>query len=207
MNVLLFLGSPRKKGNTEYLLQAVSKGAEAARGNVELIRLPKLEIHPCIGCGTCEKMGRCIFTDDMDELYEKIAQADRIILGSPIYFYNVTAQTKIFIDRCQALWSKKYILKQPVSPKLNRKGYLVSVSATKGERIFEGARLTSHYTFDAMDCTYADDLLIRGMDKCGAVADNPAALQQAFDFGVRLAGEYIFQNKTLMRLDKDHQIL
>ena len=124
----------------------------------------------------------------MQDLYTKIAEADRIIIGSPIYFYNVTAQTKIFIDRCQALWSRKYILKQHIGRNPDRRGYLISVSATSGERIFEGARLTTRYAFDAMDCSYSKDLLIRGMDKRGAVAANPAALQQAFDFGAALAG-------------------
>jgi len=187
MNTVIFLGSPRKKGNTELLLGKIIQGLEEAGEPCELIRLPDLDIHPCIGCGSCEKTGTCIFKDDMQEMYKKISRADRIIIGSPIYFYNVTAQTKLFIDRCQALWSKKYVLKQPISSIPDRRGYLVSVSATSGERIFEGAGLTARYVFDAMDCSYAGDLLVRGLDKRAAIADRPQELQRAFDFGHDLA--------------------
>jgi len=188
MKALVLLGSPRKKGNTELLLKQIIQGIEQAHGKWELIRLPGLDIHPCIGCGTCEKAGICVFKDDMPDLYEKINQADRIIIGSPIYFYNVTAQTKLFIDRCQALWSRKYVLKQPIGSNPDRRGYLVSVSATKGDRIFEGTKLTAQYAFDAMNCIYAGDLLVRGMDKRGIIADSPDELQRAIDFGINIAG-------------------
>ena len=188
MKALILLGSPRKNGNTELLLKKIIQGIEQAHGECELIRLPGLDIHPCIGCGTCEKKGICVFKDDMQNLYDKISLADRIIIGSPIYFYNVTAQTKVFIDRCQALWSRKYVLKQPIGSNPDRRGYLVSVSATRGERIFEGAKLTVHYAFDAMNCDYAGDLLVRGMDKQGVISDSPDELQRAIDFGIDLAG-------------------
>lgn len=188
MNTVIFLGSPRKKGNTELLLDKIIQGIEQSDETCELIRLPKLEIHPCIGCGSCEKTGTCVFKDDMQDLYEKISRADRIIIGSPIYFYNVTAQTKVFIDRCQALWSKKYVLKQPIGNNPDRRGYLVSVAATRGERVFEGASLTARYVFDAMDCSYAGELVVRGLDKQGAIADRPDELQRAIKFGHDLAG-------------------
>lgn len=187
MKALILLGSPRKNGNTELLLKKVIQGIEQAHVKWELIRLPGLDIHPCIGCGTCEKKGTCFFKDDMQLLYEKISQADRIIIGSPIYFYNVTAQTKMFIDRCQTLWSRKYVLKQPIGSNPDRRGYLVSVSATRGERVFEGAILTAHYAFDAMNCNYAGDLLVRGMDNKGIISESPDELQRAIDFGIDLA--------------------
>jgi multimeric flavodoxin WrbA len=123
----------------------------------------------------------------MQELYRSISKADRIIIGSPIYFYNVTAQTKIFIDRCQTLWSRKYILNNKIGNNADRKGYLVSVAATKGERVFEGAQLTMRYAFDAMNCSYTDNLFLRGIDQKGAVADNPDILRKAVDFGISLA--------------------
>jgi hypothetical protein len=62
------------------------------------------------------------------------------------------------------------------------------VSATRGERIFEGAKLTAQYVFDAMDCTYSGNLLVRGMDKKGVISDSPGELQRAIDFGIDLAG-------------------
>ena len=187
MNTLIFLGSPRKNGNSAHLLQQIIQGIEQTGGEWELIRLPELDIHACIACGSCEKTGECVFKDDMQPLYKKIGRADRIIIASPIYFYSVTAQTKVFIDRCQTLWSRKYILKQAISTHKDRRGYLVSVAASKGDRVFEGAQLTVRYAFDAMDCSYAGDLLVRGLDKRDAIADHAAELQRAVNFGLNLS--------------------
>jgi multimeric flavodoxin WrbA len=187
MNTVIFLGSPRKKGNTERLVNEIIKGIEGAERTCELVRLTELDIHPCIGCGSCEKTGACIFDDDMQNLYNKISRSNHIIIASPIYFYNVTAQTKVFIDRCQALWSRKYVLDHPIGNTPNRSGYLVSVAATRGDRIFEGAVLTARYVFDAMNCTYAGDLLVRGLDTRGAIKKRPEKLEQAIEFGKKIA--------------------
>jgi len=173
MQTLILNGSPRKKGNTEHIVTMVAEGLTKAGAEVELFRLTDLDIHPCIGCGHCEKEGVCIFKDDMMMLYEKIAEADRVILASPIYFYGLTAQTKTSVDRCQALWSRKYILKKPVSTKPGRKGYLVSVAATSGERVFEGAILSARYALDAMNAPYSGELLYPGVDSRGAVSRHP----------------------------------
>lgn len=189
MNILLFNGSPRKKGNTALLFQKIIEGIEQTPAEYEHVHLAELKIHPCIGCGSCEKQGICIFNDDMQLVYKKISTADRIIIGSPIYFYAVTAQTKAFVDRCQALWSKKYLLHQPIGTnrEKQRKGYLVSVAATQGKRVFEGAHLTARYVFDAMDCVYTDELLIHGVDKAGALHSQKDYLKQAVAFGRQVA--------------------
>ena len=183
MKTLLILGSPRKKGNTEILVGYVQKGIEAVGGTTEVIRLEGLDIHPCIGCGGCEKEGRCVIQDDMQQMYKKIDRADRIIIASPIYFYSVTAQTKAFIDRCQALWSRKYILKQHLQSENRKIGYLLSVSATKGERVFESAILTVRYGLDAMDYEYGGEFVVRGADMKGSITEFKDELDRAFQFG------------------------
>ncbi len=183
MDVLIFNGSPRKKGNTALLLEKVAQGIVEAGGRSEQIDLARLSIHPCTGCGHCDQTGECIFDDDMTALYHKIREARRIIIGSPIYFYSVTAQTKLFVDRCQTLWSRKYLLGQKTKYPVERKGYLVSVGATSGTKLFDGTILTVRYAFDAMDFNYCGELLIKGVDKKGAVAGLPDALSKAAFFG------------------------
>jgi multimeric flavodoxin WrbA len=173
MEILILNGSPRKNGNTDHLLTMVTESVTRHGAVVHQFRLADLNIHPCIGCGNCEKEGICIFKDDMQKLYKKIAAADRIIIASPIYFYGLTAQTKACIDRCQALWSKKYVLKQPISTNANRKGYLISVAATKGEMLFDGAVLCARYGLDAMDAPYSGELLYGGVDAKGAIKNHP----------------------------------
>jgi len=186
MKALFILGSPRKNGNSEILLKSVMEGFEQAGGTVETFRLADKKISPCVACGGCEKTGKCVILDDMQELYQLIDRADRIVIASPIYFYGVTAQTKAFIDRTQALWSRKYLLKKRLKSDMDRKGYFVSVSATKGERIFAGAVLTVQYAFDAMDVGYGGDLLVRGVDSKGSMSEKQDELARARDFGRRI---------------------
>ena len=185
MKVLFFNGSPRKRGNTETLLASVADGVRQAGGSVEIIRLCDLDIKPCISCGGCDKTGKCVQKDDMIPLYDKIDAVNRMVIGSPIYFYGVTAQAKAFIDRTQALWCRKYFLKKKGRwPEgADRKGFFVSVAATKGIKIFEGAVLTAKYTYDAVDMAYGGELLVKSIDKRGEMAQAVEELQRAEAFG------------------------
>lgn len=181
MKILTIQGSPRKGGNTEVLLQAVANGANVAGASIEQIRICDYKIAPCLNCGACDQTGECIIDDEMPFLYEKIVAADRVILASPIYFYGVTAQAKAFIDRCQALWNRNRLLKEKdlwqEDPK--RQGLFVSVAATKGKRVFEGAILCAKYGFDAMGFHYGGEFLFRGADRKGDMARFSEALKEA----------------------------
>lgn len=185
MKILTILGSPRPGGNSEVLLEAVSKGVELAGGQVETIRLSKRWIQPCLNCGGCDKTGECVLEDDMTNIYESLWTARRIILASPIYFYGVTAQTKAFIDRCQTLWSRKRLLQEKGEWRNDqgRKGFFVSVAATRGKMVFDGAILTVRYGFDAMGIHYIDAFLVRGIDELGAMNRHPDQLKAAEEFG------------------------
>ncbi len=179
MPILLFNGSPREGGNTDILLQHVAKGIKQEGREAERINLAQLDIHPCTACGSCEATGECIWDDDMQMLYRKIPLAPRIVIGSPIYFYGVTAQTKAFIDRCQVFWSRKYLLNTSSPKPSTRKGFLVCVGASKGNKMFDCASLTVQYTYDAMDVVYCGDLFIRSVDQKGAILDKKEQLKAA----------------------------
>lgn len=185
MDVLVLLGSPRKKGNSEILTEALLEGVRAAGGAPEIIRLCDLKISPCISCGGCDNTGKCVVKDDMIPLYEKIITIDKIIVASPIYFYGITAQTKAFIDRTQALWNRKRLLQANglwvENPE--RRGFFVSVAATRGARVFDGAVLTMRYGYDAMDMQYAGDFLVNGPDRCGDMAKYEQKLAEAREAG------------------------
>ncbi|MHB0859141.1 MAG: flavodoxin family protein [Anaerolineae bacterium] len=103
MKVLAFHGSPRVGGNTESMVAEVLRGAREAGAEVEMIALNKLDISPCQACEACKKTGRCRIQDDMQPLYDKILEADALVLGTPIYFWGPSAQLKRFIDRWYAL--------------------------------------------------------------------------------------------------------
>jgi len=106
MSVLVLLGSPRKKGNTTTLAGQIQKGAESAGAEVEMVSLNSLKIRPCQACYTCQKpdSSGCAVDDDMQSLYPKLLAAEAWVIASPVYWFNMTAQTKIFMDRCFALY-------------------------------------------------------------------------------------------------------
>ena len=103
--ILIVLGSPRKKGNSATLAAKVAEGAIADGADVETAYLNGLNIKPCQGCENCqqESFNGCAIEDEMNQLYAKMQEADSVVVASPIYWFNISAQTKIFIDRLYAV--------------------------------------------------------------------------------------------------------
>ena len=191
MKILVILGSPRKNGNSEATARIISDSlSKHLAGEVEYIRLVSHKISPCIGCGGCEKTGMCIVKDDMLDLYEKIDLADIILLASPTYFYGLSAQLKGFIDRIQARWSRRYLLKIRTRTEDKRLGYLVCTAATQGKKLFDGSILVAKSYFDAIDMLYGGAFVVRGVDEKGALKNLPDELQRAETFALQIAREY-----------------
>jgi len=153
---------------------------------VEKVALRELKISPCMEIYHCFKDGTCPIKDDMQSLYPKLLEADVVALASPIFFYSVSAQAKAMIDRTQAQWSRRYVLKHDF-PGPERQGVLLCTGATKGKLVFVGARLVAKYFFDAINVTYAAEVLVRGVDEKGAILNKPEELEAARDLGRRLA--------------------
>ncbi len=186
MKILGIMGSPRIKGNTDLLLDEALKGAQSQQADVEKLVVDKLKISPCREYYGCLRDGNCVIKDDMDEIYPKLLSVDGIIVASPMFFYGLSAQLKALIDRCQALWARKYVLKQP-PPDLGRKGALIAVGATRGEKLFDGSILTVKYFFKTTGVKYVNELLIQGVDKRGEIKQHATALSDAFQLGKKLA--------------------
>lgn len=103
VKIIGMVGSPREDGNTSFLVKTALKSAEDAGAETELINLGSAEIEPCVACDICKATGECAIYDDMREISEKLAGADGIIMGSPVYFGGVTSQMKMFMDRSRPL--------------------------------------------------------------------------------------------------------
>ena len=191
MKVLGLFGSPRKGGNTELLLEEALKGAEREGAEVERLHLTDFTITPCKECHGCDQTGQCVILDDMQKIYPKLLEADVIILASPIFFYGITAWAKALVDRCQALWARKYLVKEPSLGKegKRRKGFFISVGGTKGQRLFDGAILTAKYFFNVLNADYMGVLVFRRIDAKGDILKHPEALQQAFEAGKKLVSD------------------
>jgi multimeric flavodoxin WrbA len=185
LKVLGIMGSPRIMGNTDLLLDEALRGAREKGAEAEKITLDKLKIAPCREYYGCLKDGNCVIRDDMDAVYPKLLAADAVIAATPIFFYTVSAQMMLFISRCQALWARKYFLKNLDIPE--KKGVFIAVGATKGTRLFDGPKLTISYFFKAINAADTDERLIRGVDKRGEIKDHPDFLAAAYELGRKLA--------------------
>ncbi len=107
MKILGVVGSPRLNGNTEVLVATSLAAAQEEGADIELVTLSGKSISPCDSCYSCEQTGKCRVNDDMQPIYAKLLQADGIVFGTPVYFWNVSAQAKALIDRTFAFRWKR----------------------------------------------------------------------------------------------------
>lgn len=185
MKIFGIYGSSRKDGNTDQLLNKALEGAGTSGAEISKIYARDLKMSGCLACGGCDKTGKCVIKDEMQIVYPLLEEADIIFLASPIYFYGVSGQVKLMIDRAQAMWSKRMLEKDVEGRKRydSGKGYLIAVGGTRGENLFEGSQLTAKYFFDALDMSYEGGIFFRKLDKKTAVKENPETLQEAFNLG------------------------
>jgi multimeric flavodoxin WrbA len=191
MKVLGIAGSPRKGGNTDTLLARFIEGAASQGAETKTLRVCDLKIAACLHCDACLAKGECRVQDDMQIVYGEMKSADRIVLASPLHFLSVTAQLKALIDRCQALWARKYILKvPPLGDRRERKGFFISVGGRRTvPNLFDAALATVKILFKTIDVPYTGDILIQGIDARGDILKHPEALEQAY-----LAGQKFVQD-------------
>jgi len=181
MKILGIVCSPRKDGNTETLVREALQAAGEAGSETELILIADKKIAPCDGCNACFKDGVCKIKDDMQMISEQLEKADGIIFGSPIYFYNVTAQAKAVIDRTYPL---------ALHGKLRNK--VAGTVAVAGNMGIEQVLATMFTFFDLHRMVIAGSAAGYGTDK-GAVTKEGAgatfggsALEEARALGKRM---------------------
>ena len=179
MFVLGLQGSPRLKGNTRALVWTFLAEAERLGAHIHNVDVTRKNISPCQECGTCEKEGFCPIDDDMQEIYWLLRRADIIVMATPIFFYGPTAQLKGLIDRSQALWARRYVHRLADPGQKWRRGFLLSLGATKGENLFEGVGLTAKYFFDAAGACFDGSLTYRQIEHPGEIAKHPTAFSEA----------------------------
>lgn len=176
--VLVISASPRKGGNSDILCDEFVKGAKEAGNNAEKIFLKDKNINCCTGCGYCVSNGYkdCFQKDDMSELVNKMIEADVIAMATPVYFYTMNAQMKMFIDRC---CSKYTSIK-------NKEFYFIATAADGNKRMldrtFDGFRgfLACLDGSVEKQCIYAPGVWQKGEVK------NTPAMQEAYNAGLSL---------------------
>ncbi|MDR1668997.1 MAG: flavodoxin family protein [Oscillospiraceae bacterium] len=161
-NIVLLSGSPRAGGNTDMLAAAFIEGAVSAGKSVKLFRVAELKIGGCVGCGHCflEK-GVCVQKDDIPQVLTAIRQADALVLASPIYYWSVTAQLKLAIDRLYPLIS----VKAPV-----QRAAMLLTCGNKSESVNEGALFMLKRLCDAYGWDNAGAVTAAGLHEKGEIA-------------------------------------
>jgi multimeric flavodoxin WrbA len=188
--VLGLAGSPRWGGNSDILLDEALAGAREAGASTEKLVLEGLAIRPCQNCDGCLHTGVCIIDDDMQAIHHKLKEADRLVLATPVFFLGLPAQAKAMVDRCQALWMEKYVLKRRnmfARDGSRRKGLWLAVGGRKGSGNFDGSRLTVKSFFATLDLEFYGELLYPQIDAYRYIAQHPTALKEARQTGKGLA--------------------
>ena len=172
-NVLIITGSPRKGGNTDILADALEKGAREAGHRIMRFDAGAASILPCRACYACRKAGRCVFDDDFQKVAPLMLEADVIVLASPIYWYDITAQLKLVIDKLVSFSGNIHI---PES-------VLMLVGGVKEPERFDGAvQVYKRITEGSMQWKDRGVILAAGCTNKGTIMNHPA-LEEAYQLG------------------------
>jgi len=129
-----------------------------------------------------------------------------VVLASPVFFYNVTAQAKVFIDRCQMFWGRKYKLGLQDPDQYHRQGFLLSVGASGGKRLFEGVELTAKYFFDAVSADYAGSLTYKNIEDARDIIVRPGLSKEVQEAAANLL-EPVLNKKVLLFVSRNDACL
>ncbi|MDD2961587.1 MAG: flavodoxin family protein [Muribaculaceae bacterium] len=173
MEVLIISSSPRKGGNSDSLSEQFKLGAENAKHKVTKVFLGDKQINYCKGCNSCFTSHKCIQKDDMEEILQQMVEADIIVLATPIYFYAMCGQLKVFIDRCCARYTEMS----------NKRFYYLFTAAENGNSTVDKAIIELQGFLDCLDSPQVSGIVSGlGAWKKGEISGNKA-LKEAYDMG------------------------
>ena len=174
--VLILSGSPRKGGNSDILCDQFMKGAIEQGNEVEKIFIAEKKIAPCSGCYFCRKSGgRCALNDDMGDILQKIIDCDVLVLSSPVYFYSMSAQLKMVIDRTVARWTEI----------ANKDLYYITTAAESDDDTMDATLAAMRGFAKCIDGYYEQGVLYgKGVSEKGEVVNRPELMQIAYEMGL-----------------------
>lgn len=191
MEVIGIVGSYRRAGNTDILVNKVLEGVRKHDINTKCIFLPEFDIKDCNGCEGCRTHFKCVVKDDMQKIYPLIDQADAIVIGSPTYFYNVTGAMKNFLNRlyCYEIFDDNdrsvWIGLNEVAA--TKYAVTVAVCEQNKEEDMGYTSLTMSKTLEAVGYRVVDNIKALHMYSKGEALKNDEELNRAFIAGEKLA--------------------
>jgi multimeric flavodoxin WrbA len=185
-NVLIAIGSPRRNGNSTALAQEAATGVRETGGTARVFRLHDLAIRPCRACDNCQKNRNfaCVQVDDMNAIYAELAQADALLIASPVYWFTISAQTKLFVDRLYAF----------IGPDGHGlAGKRIGIILTYGDvDVMRSGAVNALRTFQDA-CRYVGAPIVGEVYGSGSapgeVKENLALMREAYELGQKLAAE------------------
>jgi len=181
--VLILAASPRKTGNSTILALKAAEGVKAEGGEADVVEIGHLKIAPCNACDSCitKPEAGCVIKDDMQLLYQKIRASQGIIFATPVYWFNMSAQMKLAIDRAYSIQGKEYFAFT---------GKDVGVILTYGDvDVFASGGVNALRSFQDI-CAFVKANLVGTVDgsanKAGEVQTKEGLLQKAYDLGRKL---------------------
>lgn len=179
--VVAFIGSPRKKGNTSDVVNQVLKGAKDQGAEAKIYYLNEMNIKGCQSCLYCRKHEGCPTKDDMTEVYEELKTADAVVIGSPIYIHQVSAQTKLLLDRLYPLTDSEH------KPRYGNKKLLFVYSQAAPLAVFFGQYYRyMRNSLKAMGLLHMADIVATGSIDLGKAANKTKFMYKAYKKGKAL---------------------
>ncbi len=174
MNILVLSGSPRRNGNTEALVSSFCEGAKD-NNNVEVLSIRDIKVNPCIGCNTCfERKGNfCFQKDDMQIVYDKLMNADVLVIASPVYFYGISAQLKAVIDRIHTPMRNNFKIKKLA---------LICVAGATIPELFNPIKIQYKLILNYFKLEDLGAILVSGVRNMGDIKNHPS-LTKAYALG------------------------
>lgn len=175
--IVILVGSMRKGGNTDLLAQSFAEGA-SKNNIVDVVSVADYTINPCIGCNSCftRENNLCFQNDDMTEIYDKLRNADIVVVASPVYFYGISAQLKAVIDRLHTPMRNEFHIKKLA---------LLLVGAATLPELFDPIKMQYQLILNFFHLEDVGMVLVRGVKDKGDIMKTEA-LKEAYNLGLSI---------------------
>ena len=166
-HIIIINGSPRRSKNCSKIIENITKKLDENNIAYEVENIYKMNIVYCTACGYCERTGKCVIKDDMTPLYKDFDNSLGTIVVSPMFFQSISTKVKTVVDRTQAFYSSKYILKKPsIDTKKERRGMFIAVGGQpEYENQFLGGQIVMDLFFKSINTKLIENVYMSNSDE------------------------------------------
>ena len=166
-HIIIINGSPRRSKNCSKIIENITKKLDENNIAYEVENIYKMNIDYCTACGYCERTGKCVIKDDMTHLYKDFDNSLGTIVVSPMFFQSISTKVNKVVDRTQAFYSSKYILKKPsIDTKKERRGMFIAVGGQpEYENQFLGGQIVMDLFFKSINTKLIENVYMSNSDE------------------------------------------